>query len=108
MEKVIMQFKKVAGFIAGNVKSRTTPEMTDEELMTVIHEEIIAFFNKQRQMTLEYLSFSQEARASFASAMYDLIAPLAAAIEPTTNPVYAEYVKSSGRTGALNFITNAQ
>ncbi|MEI7411694.1 hypothetical protein [Pectobacterium aroidearum] len=107
MEKVIMQFKKVAGFIAGNVKSRTTPEMTDEEVMAVIHEEIVAYFNKQRQMTLEYISFGKDARAAFASAMYDLIKPLTAGIETSVNPLYAEYVKSSGKTGALNYITKA-
>lgn len=107
MEKVIEQFTKVASFIAGNVKSRITSEMNDEEVMTVIHEEIVSFFNKQQQMTVEYLSFSKDKRAAFATAMYDLLQPLAAAFKPSINPLYAEYVKASGKTGALNFITKA-
>lgn len=107
MEKVIIQFKKFAGFITENVKSRITSEMTNEEAMTVIHEEIISYFNKQQQMTHEYISFGQDARSAFASAMYDLLQPLAAAFKPGSNPLYAEYVKASGKTGALNFITKA-
>ncbi|GKV93553.1 hypothetical protein H2Y56_06055 [Pectobacterium aroidearum] len=107
MESAIMQFKKVAGSISENVKLRITSKMTDEEVMDVIHDEIVAHFNKQQQMTVEYLSFSKDKRTAFASAMYDLLLPLAAVIQPSVNPLYAEYVKSSGKTGALNFITKA-
>lgn len=107
MKNIIEQFKKVAPFIVTNVKARVTAEMSETEIGQVIHEEIMNFFTKQQQMTTEYLTFDADKRAAFASAMYELLAPLAEAFKDAVNPKYAAYVESTGKTGALNFITNA-
>lgn len=107
MKNILEQFKKVAPFIVTSVKARITAEMTDEAIMSVIHDEIVAFFNKQQQMTTEYLTFDANERAAFASAMYELLAPMAEVFKEAANPEYAAYVAKTGKTGALNFITNA-
>ena len=107
MENILNQFKKVAPFIVANVKAHVTAEMTDAEVMAVIHEEIVAYFNKQQQMTAEYLAFGEDKRATFAGVMYEILAPMAASFKDAVNPKYAAYVAATGKTGALNFITNA-
>lgn len=107
MQNIIAQFKKVAPFIVTNVKASVTAEMSETEIGQVIHEEIMSFSTKQQQMTTEYFTFDADKRAAFASAMYELIAPLAEAFKDSANPNYAAYVANTGKTGALNFITNA-
>lgn len=107
MENIMNEFKKLAPFITENVKSRISNEMTDKQVMNIIHEEIIAYFNKQQQMTMEYLAFNEDKRISFAAVMYEILAPLASVFKDAVNPKYAEYVESTGKSGALNFITGA-
>mgnify|MGYP000117019656 CR=1 FL=1 len=107
MENIMNQFKKVAPLIVDGVKARVTAEMTDAEIMLIIHEEIVTFFQKQQQMTNEYLAFDEDKRATFAAVMYEILAPMAASFKGGINPKYAEYVEKTGKTGALNFIINA-
>lgn len=107
MEKILNQFKKVAPFIVESVKARVTAEMIDAEVMLIIHEEIMTFFQKQQQMTNEYLTFDEDKRATFAAVMYEILAPMAASFKGGVNQKYAEYVEKTGKTGALNFIINA-
>lgn len=103
----IEQFKKVAPAIVGNVKTRITNDMAAEKIMQVIHDEILSFFAKQQQMTVEYVTFNEDQRANFAALMYTLLEPLAGAFKGTVNPKYAAYVAATGKTGARNFIVNA-
>lgn len=107
METILNQFKKVAPFIVATVKARVTAEMTDAEIMVVIHSEIVSYFSKQQQMATEYLAFDEDKRATFAAVMYDIIAPMASSFKGAINPKYAAYVAATGKTGALNFITHA-
>lgn len=107
MQNIINQFKKIAPYIVSNVKARVTVEMTDAEIIAVIHEEIQAYFAKQQDMAAQHMAFNDDQRATFASAMYDLLAPLAEAFKDAVNPKYKEYVAASGKTGALNYITKA-
>lgn len=107
MENILNQFKKVAPFIVEGVKARVTAEMTDAEVMVVIHEEIMTFFQKQQQMTNEYLAFDEDKRSTFAAVMYEILTPMAASFKGGINPKYAAYVEKTGKTGAFNFITNA-
>lgn len=104
---MINEFKKIAPAIVESVKTRITSEMNDEQIMMVIHEEIVAYFTKQQQMFVEYMTFNEDKRAAFAAVMYEVIAPLAESFKNSVNPVYDAYVKRTGKTGALNFITNA-
>ncbi|CUW11478.1 Uncharacterised protein [Serratia grimesii] len=103
----IAQFKKVAPAIVGNVKTRITNDMAAEKIMQVIQDEILSFFTKQQQMTVEYVTFNEDQRANFAALMYTLLEPLAGAFKGTVNPKYAAYVAATGKTGARNFIVNA-
>ena len=103
----IEQFKKVAPVIVENVKARVTNGMAEEEIMHVIHDEILSFFVKQQQMTIEYVTFNEDQRTNFAALMYKLLEPLAGAFKGTVNPKYAAYVAATGKTGARNFIVNA-
>lgn len=107
MENILNQFKKVAPFIAEGVKARVTAEMTDAEVMVVTHEEIMTFFQKQQQMTNEYLAFDEDKRSTFAAAMYETLTPMADSFKGGINQKYAEYVEKTGKTGAFNFIINA-
>lgn len=107
MENILNQFKKVAPFIVEGVKARFTAEMTDAEVMVVIHEEIMTFFQKQQQMTNEYLAFDEDKRSTFAAVMYEILTPMAASFKGGINQKYAEYVEKTGKTGAFNFIINA-
>jgi len=43
---MINEFKKIAPYIADAVKSRVTNEMSDDEVMKIIHSEIVSFFEK--------------------------------------------------------------
>lgn len=104
---MINEFKKIAPAIVENVKVRITAEMNEEQIMMVIHEEIISYFTKQQQMFVEYMTFNEDQRATFAAVMYDVLAPLAASFKGSVNPLYDAYVKRTGKTGALNFIINA-
>lgn len=104
---MINEFKKIAPYIVENVKSLVTPEMSDEEVMIIIHTQIIAFFEKQQNMFIQYLTFTNDQRRTFAEIMYSVLAPMAKEIKQTSNPVYVEYVQRTGKTGAKNFITNA-
>lgn len=103
----IEQFKKVAPAIVSNVKARITDDMAAEEIMRVIHDEILSFFVKQQQMTVEYVIFNEDQRINFAALMYTLLEPLAGAFKGTVNPKYAAYVAATGKTGARSFIVNA-
>lgn len=107
MENILNQFKKVAPFIVEKVKARATAEMADAEVMVVIHEEIVTYFQKQQQMATEYLSFDEDKRATFAAVMYEILAPMASSFKGGINPKYAEYVEKTGKTGAFNFITHS-
>ncbi len=108
MKDVISEFRKLAPYIAEKVKSLVTDSMNNESVMKIIHSEIVAYFSKQQLMMLEYLSFTDDQRATFAAAMYDALSPLTEGFEPTTNPLYEAYVSRTGKTGALNYMTNAQ
>lgn len=107
MKDIMNQFKKIAPYIVESVKVRVTPEMNDAEVMAIVHEEILAYFNKGQQMTAEVLAFNADQRATFAAVMYELLKPMAAAFKDAINPKYEEYVRASGKTGALNYITKA-
>ena len=103
---MINEFKKIAPYIVESVKVRVTSEMGDEEIMQIIHIEIILFFEKQQNMFVQFLNFTSEQRNVFTGIMYDVLAPLAANMKPVVNPVYQDYVDRTGKTGALNFITD--
>lgn len=107
MIAIMNQFKAIAPYIVEAVKVRVAPGMTTEEVMAVIHEEILAYFEKGQKMAAEALTFSAEQKATFSAVMYDMLKPLADQMAQQLNPVYAEYVQRTGKTGALNFITNA-
>lgn len=107
MQDIMNQFKKIAPFIVSAVKSRITPQMTDAEILEVVHAEILSFFAKGQQMTAEVLTFNADQRAIFAAVMYELLKPLADQMQQSLNPNYEAYVQRTGKTGALNFITNA-
>lgn len=104
---MINEFKKVAPAIVESVKVRVTADMTEQQIMMVIHEEIVSYFTKQQQMFVEYMTFNEDQRATFAAVMYDVMAPLASSFKDMVNPKYAAYVERTGKTGALNFIVNA-
>lgn len=107
MQNILNQFKAIAPAIAGAVKARITAETTEVEVMEIIHEEILAYFNKHQQMAVQHMTFNDEQRATFAAVMYDLLKPLASQLVQALNPNYEAYVARTGKTGALNFITNA-
>lgn len=102
---MINEFKKIAPYIVETVKARVTDTMSDDEVMQIIHAEIVSFFEKQQNMFTQFLTFTSEQRTIFTGIMYDVLAPLAATTKPTINPVYQSYVERTGKTGALNFIT---
>jgi len=77
MENIINEFRKIAPYIAANVKAANTESMSDAETMQVIKSEITDYFNKQYQMFMEYLRFDDIQRAAFAEVMYSVLAPLA-------------------------------
>lgn len=104
---MINEFKKIAPYIVENVKTIATSDMSDEEVMKVIHAEIISFFEKQQNMFIQYLTFTDDQRRTFVEIMYSAIAPLAKEMQQTLNPLYVEYVERTGKTGAKNFIINA-
>lgn len=104
---MINEFKKIAPAIVENVKLRITADMTEQQIMMVIHEEIVSYFTKQQQMFVEYMTFNEDQRATFAAVMYDVLSPLASSFKDMVNPQYAAYVERTGKTGALNFIVNA-
>ena len=102
---MINEFKKIAPYIVEAVKERVSNDMSDDEIMQIIHAEIMSFFEKQQNMFTQFLTFTSEQRAAFTSVMYDVLAPLAATVKTTPNPIYQSYVERTGKTGALNFIT---
>ena len=75
--------------------------------MEVIHEEILFFFEKGQQMTIEFLVFTPDQRATFIGLMYEIAKPIADQMEQNLNPNYQAYVQRTGKTGARNFIINA-
>lgn len=107
MNALMTEFKKIAPFIVDAVKARVAAGMTDEEVMVIVHEEILAYFEKQKLMSVQHILFSAEQRATFSGIMYDLLKPLAAEFAARSNPLYDEYVAKTGKTGALNYITKA-
>lgn len=107
MQNMINQFTKIAPFIVASVKERITASMDEAQVCEVIHEEILAYFTKQQSMTLQYVQFDDQQRATFATVMYELLKPMAEKFKDAVNPLYAEYVRASGKAGALNYITNA-
>ena len=102
---MINEFKKIAPAIVESVKARMANEMTDEEVMVVIREEIVSYFDKQHQMMVEYLTFNREKRINFAEIMYEMLAPLATSFKGGINEKYAEFTRETGKTGALNYLT---
>lgn len=107
MEAILNQFKKVAPYIVIGVKEKVTATMSESEVMSVIHEEILAFFANYQRMAIQHMTLDSNERTQFAGVMYELLKPLASQITATTNPLYEEYVRRSGKTGAKNYITNA-
>jgi hypothetical protein len=107
MQNILNQFKAIAPAIAAAVKGRVTDVTTEAEVMEIIHEEILAYFDKHQKMAVQHMTFNDEQRATFAAVMYDLLKPLAANLVQVLNPNYTAYVERTGKTGALNFITNA-
>ncbi len=107
MQNIMNQFKKIAPYIVDAVKVRLAPGMTDADVMVIIHEEILAYFDKQQKMAVEALTFTADQKRVFSGVMYDLLKPLAAELAKGSNPLYDAYVAKSGKTGALNYITNA-
>lgn len=107
MNALLNEFKKIAPFIVAAVQARVAAGMTDEEVMVIVHEEILAYFEKQKLMSDQHILFSEAQRAAFSAVMYDLLKPLAAKFAGGTNPLYDAYVAQSGKTGALNYITKS-
>lgn len=107
MQNIMNQFKKIAPYIVKAVKVRVAPGMADTDVMAIIHEEILAYFDKQQKMAVEVLTFTAEQKRVFSGVMYDLLKPLAAEFAKCTNPLYEAYVAESGKTGALNYMTKA-
>ncbi|WP_208093561.1 hypothetical protein [Serratia ureilytica] len=107
MEQQIERFKKVAHVIVENVKTHVTSGLADDEIMHIIHEEILNFFVKQQRITVEYMNFNEDQRTNFAAQMYSLLEPLACEFKGIANPKYADYVAATGKTGARNFMVNA-
>lgn len=60
---MINEFKKIAPAIVESVKVRVTADMTEQQIMMVIHEEIVSYFTKQQQMFVEYMTFWHPWRA---------------------------------------------
>jgi len=104
---MINEFKKIAPYITASVKEKLAEDANEAAIIEAIHREIMSFFSKQNAMCMEYLTFSQEQRLIFSESMYDLLKPMASEVKQSMNPVYIDYVKRSGKTGAKNFITNA-
>lgn len=107
MEDILGQFKKVAPFIVSAVKSRISPETPDVRIGEIINEEIVSYFVNTQEMTNQVLSFNEVQSATFAAIMYNLLKPMTEKFKHSVNPLYAEYVKETGKTGALNYITKA-
>lgn len=107
MQKMIDQFTKgYAPAVLARVKAQVTPDMDEQQVMALIHEQIISSFEARSALTVAHLTSGPDERQEFAGLMYDLLAPLAKSMGPApVNPVYAEYVSRTGKTGALNFIT---
>lgn len=108
MVNVLEQFQKVAPYILNSVKARVTANESDEAVLVIIQEEILHYFDAFRNMSEQYLAFNDEQRHQFASVMYELVAPLSQGIKAPVNPVYESFVKVTGKTGALEFITHHQ
>ncbi|HDT2074314.1 TPA: hypothetical protein RCG84_000421 [Enterobacter roggenkampii] len=102
----IAQFKKVAPAIVHNVKARITGSERDEALMKIIHEEIAHHFAGWQRFFTQYVNFTEDQRREFSGIMYDLVAPLSQGLKGSVNPIYENFVKTTGKTGALNFITH--
>ena len=107
MEDIMNQFKKIAPFITASTKARISESMDESQIAEVIHEEILAYFAKQQNMAAQHMQFNSLQRATFAGVMYEMLKPMAEAFKEIVNPLYAEYVSKSGKSGALNYITNA-
>lgn len=106
MNELMNQFKAIAPAIVDAVRARVTASSTEADVMNIIHEEIIAFFDKQQRMAVEYLTFDADRRATFGIIMFELLKPLADKMPKSMNPNYQAYVEKTGNEGALNFITN--
>lgn len=104
MEKALEQFKQIAPHILGNVKARLTGSESDEAKLQIIHEEIVKYFAGWQSFFKQYLCFNDNQRRDFSELMYDMVLPLAQNHEAPLNPVYENFVKETGKTGALNFI----
>lgn len=104
MQNTMSQFKKIAPYIVDAVKVRVAPGMSNADVVAIIHEEILAFFDKQQKMAVEALSFTTDQKLLFSGVMYDLLKPLATEFAKCTNPLYDSYVAQSGKTGALNYM----
>lgn len=107
MEDIISGFRKVAPYIADRAKRLVSDSMTEADVMAVVHAGIANHFENQQRMMLEYLRFTDDQRAAFAAAMYDALLPSAENVQPALNPLYEAYVLRTGKTGALNYMTNA-
>ncbi|HBW3346621.1 hypothetical protein [Klebsiella pneumoniae] len=74
MEKMIEQFKTVAPKIAQAVATRVKGASGEEQVLAIIHDEIVHHFIAFQNMTVQYLTFNMDQRREFAELMYDLLA----------------------------------
>ncbi|HAC7850923.1 TPA_asm: hypothetical protein G0E33_08545 [Salmonella enterica] len=104
MEIMMKHLKMVAGPVIPAIRARITPETSEEEALTIVHEEIIRWSESFANFAKQHLLFNTEQRRKFAGIMYDLLVPVAQNVEVTINPVYEKFAKQTGKSGALNFI----
>ncbi|WP_419963970.1 hypothetical protein [Pantoea vagans] len=77
MENMIIEFRKIAPYIAENVRAVITDHMSNAQIMAVINAEILTFFTKQQVFTERYLAFTPDQRAMFSRVMYSALRSLA-------------------------------
>ena len=103
-ESAIKKFSAIAPYIIGNVMARLNGDESEEQSLTIIHEEILHYFEAHRNMTMQYLAFNEDQRKVFAEMMYDIHKEKGVKAAPRLNPVYEKFVKETGKTGSLDFI----
>jgi hypothetical protein len=104
MENILEQFRKLAPSITKNVKARIIGNESEEEILMIIHQEIIHFFNSCKNMFMQYITFDENQRRDFAEIMYTLLAPMAEGFKDKANSEYVKFQNETGKSGSLNFI----
>ncbi|KGA31150.1 hypothetical protein [Pectobacterium odoriferum] len=93
--------------VAEAVKVRMSDNMTDDEIMSLIHEEFLAYFERFQKITIEYCMFNEDQRRAFTELMYDLVMQLdLSKFRNVENKAYTDYKQRTGKTGALNYMIN--